>query len=114
MKSLTDFVKKPELIQLIIDAPDIVEEYGEPVVFYMHDYLDITTYFDFYRAQANADGTLESQLRKIILNDKGQPCLNDGFTLPINLAIAVLGKVNDNLGKSKTKSLMSETGTLQS
>lgn len=110
MKNLADFAKKPDLIEITLDTPDIVEEFGEPVKFYMNDYLDITTYFDFYRAQANADGSLETCLRKILLNDQGQPCLSEGFTLPINLAVAVLAKVNENLGKLKTKPSTSETG----
>jgi hypothetical protein len=110
MKSLDTFARKPELLEIQIDAPDIVEEYGEPIVFYMKDYLDITTYFDFYRAQTENDDKLNAVFRKIILNKDGQPALKDGFALPVNLAVAVLSKVNENLGKSKTKSLMSETG----
>jgi hypothetical protein len=111
MKSLTDFAKQPTLIEIVIDAPDIVEEFGDVVKFYMNDYLDITTYFDFYRAQTGSDGSLEDCLRKIILNDQGQPCLKPGFTLPVNLAVAVLGKVNENLGKLKTKPSTKEAGT---
>lgn len=110
MKSLDQLARKPELLEIVIDTPEIVEEYGEPIVFYMKDYLDITTYFDFYRAQTENDDKLNSVFRKIILNKDGQPALKDGHALPVTLAVAVLSKVNDNLGKSKTKSLMSETG----
>lgn len=113
MKSLTDFAKQPTLIEIVCDSPEIIEEFGDSVIFYMHDYLDITTYFDFFRAQAAADGSLEASLRKIILNKDGEPCLKEGFTLPVNLAVAVLSKVNENLGKLKTKSSMSETGDQQ-
>jgi hypothetical protein len=113
MKSLAEFAKKPELIKITIDTPEIVEEYGEPVVFFMKDFVDINTYFDFFRAQTEGN-SLDTMLHKIILNEQGESCLKEGHTLPINLSIAVLTKVNENLGKSKTKSLMSETGNPQS
>jgi hypothetical protein len=114
MKSLTEFAKKPELLEIKIDTPEIIEEYGEPVVFYMKDYVDINTYFDFFRAQTDKDSELDTILRKIVLNEKGEPSIKEGHTLPVDLAVAVLTKINDNLGKSKTKSLMKETGNPQS
>jgi hypothetical protein len=114
MKNISEFAKTPELLEIVIDTPDILAEYGEPVVFYMKDYVDINTYFDFFRSQTEQDGAIDVILRKIVLNAEGQPCLKEGNTLPVELAVAVLGKINDNLGKSKTKPLMSETGNPQS
>ena len=114
MKNISEFAKTPELLEIVIDTPDILAEYGEAVVFYMKDYVDINTYFDFFRAQTEQNGAIDVILRKIVLNAEGQPCLKEGNTLPVELAVAVLGKINDNLGKSKTKSLTSETGNPQS
>jgi len=53
-------------------------------------------------------------LQKIVLNAEGQPAIAEGNALPIDLTIAVLSKVNETLGKSKTKPLMNETGSPQS
>jgi hypothetical protein len=114
MKNISEFAKTPELLEIKIDTPEIVAEYGEPIVFYMKDYVDINTYFDFFRAQTEKDGALDSVLRKIVLNAEGKPCIKEGNTLPVDLAVAVLSKVNENLGKLKTKPLMSETGIPQS
>lgn len=108
--NINKFAKKPELLQITIDSPEIVEEYGDAITFYMKDYVDINTYFDFFRAQTEGSGSLDLVLRRIILNAEGQPALEAGTSLPVNLAVAVLSKVNENLGKLKTKSLTSTTG----
>jgi hypothetical protein len=115
MKSLTEFARKPQLIEIVLDNEDIVKEYGEPIVFYMNDFVDINTYFDFFRSQTDGKNSgLNQVLKRIILNKEGQPVMGDDEALPVDLAIAVLGKVNENLGKSKTKPLMNETGNPQS
>jgi hypothetical protein len=114
MKSLTEFAKQPQLLEIVLDSEDIVKEYGEPIVFYMNDFVDINTYFDFFRSQGEKNGNLDTMLHKIVLNAEGQPAIAEGNALPIDLTIAVLGKVNETLGKSKTKPLMNETGSPQS
>jgi hypothetical protein len=113
MKSLSEFSKTPELLEIVLDSEQIVKEYGEPITFYMHDYVDINTYFDFFRSQTEKDGSLDQMLRKLILDANGQPCLKEGNTLPVDLAVAALSKVNENLGKLKPKSWMNETGDPQ-
>ena len=111
MKSLSEFAKQPELIQIVLDSEDIVAEFGEAITFYMKDYVDINTYFEFFRGQAEHGDGLNNLLRRIILNERSEPVLKEGDTLPVNLAVAVLSKVNENLGKLKTKPLTKETGT---
>lgn len=105
MKSITEFTKKPQVIELQIDMEEIVKEYGEPITFWMKDHVDISTYFDFFKSQAENNGEeINKLLRKIILNKEGQPALADDEVLPVDIAIAALTKINDTLGKSKTKS----------
>jgi hypothetical protein len=115
MKSISEFAKTPELIEITLDNEDIVKEYGDPITFYMKDYVDINTYFDFFRAQGDGNNNeLTKILVKLILNKEGKPALGDGQALPVDLAVAALSKINENLGKLKTKPLMSETGIPQS
>lgn len=111
MKSISDFSRKPELVQVVLDNEDIKQEFGDTVIFYMKDFVDINTYFEFFRSQSENDGNLSGILQKIILNEKGEPVLKDDEQLPVNLAVAALTKINETLGKSKTKSLMKEAGT---
>ena len=110
MKNIDQIARKPELIEIVLDTDEIREAYGDAVIFYMKDFVDINTYFDFYRSQQENTNSLSVILKKIILNAQGEPVIKDGFELPADIAIAALGKINETLGKSGTKPSMSETG----
>lgn len=103
--------KKPELIEIVLDDESLVKEYGDSITFWMKDFIDISTYFDFFRSQSdNAGDDLNAILAKLILNKQGKPALAEGECLPVDITMAALTKINENLGKSKTKSLTPETG----
>jgi hypothetical protein len=112
--NISDFVKKPQLIEIAIDDEDIVENYGEPVKFWMRDHIDLDTYFDFYRYQKESSSEqLMNTLRKIILKQDGSKAVADDEVLPLDLTLSVLVRINDNLGKSSTKKSEKKTGTHQ-
>lgn len=109
---ISKFAKKPELLKVSCDQPEIIEEFGEAVDFWMFDNVDINTYFDFFKFQQTRDSdNLNQLMRKLILNEAGEQILKEGEMFPVGLSLAALGKIGDNLGKSKTKSLTQETGT---
>jgi hypothetical protein len=109
--NITQLAKRPELFEIVVDDEDIVKTYGEAITFHMYDHVDINTYFDFYRVQQEQDGRqLNALLKKIIVDKDGKPCIGDDDMLPIDVTLAVLVKVNESLGKSKTKQLTPETG----
>jgi hypothetical protein len=105
MTTLDSFVRKPEVIKLEITDEEIVKDFGgEPIVFYMKDTISISNYFSYVKAQAEGDADkLEEAMRSIILKEDGTPVLKEGESLPVQLAIAVLTKVNDYMGKSNAK-----------
>lgn len=108
---IKELAKKPELIKMVLDNEEIVKNYGESVTFYMKDQVDLTTYFDFFRSQGEKDGDKLSEiLRKLILSESGEPVLGPEDQLPIDITVELLVKVNDCLGKSRTKSSTSTTG----
>jgi hypothetical protein len=110
--NITELVKKPQLIEIKIDDDDIVATYGETVTFWMSDYIDLNTYFDFYKHQAQENGDeLMTTLRKLILNSEGKPVISEEEVLPTDLTIAALIRINSQLGKSKTKQSTGEIGT---
>jgi hypothetical protein len=113
MKDIGQFVKKPQLIEVVLDSEDIINEFGEPVIFYMKDYVDITTYFEFYKFQNEGSENFNTILRRLILNAEGNTVLKDDEALPVQLAVGALSKINENLGKLNPKSSMSETGNPQ-
>ena len=108
---IKNFAKRPELIEVTLDDPSIVKEYGEPITFWMKDFVDLNTYFDFFRSQSDKTGDeLAGLLAKIILNKEGEPVLQPGETFPIDITIAALTKINECLGKSKTRSSIQNLG----
>ena len=109
---IKQLAKRPELIEIIIDDEAIVKEYGDKITFYMKDFVDINTYFDFFRSQSEKSGEeLTTLLRKIILNSDSLPVLEEGDAFPIDITIAALTKINECLGKSKTKPSTPNSGT---
>jgi hypothetical protein len=108
---IKQLAKRPELVEITLDGEDIIKEYGETITFYMKDFVDITTYFDFFRSQGEkSGGELNVLMRKIILNKDGQPVLGDDEALPIDISVAALTKINECLGKSKTRSSIQSDG----
>lgn len=104
--------KKPELVKVILDNEELVESYGEPITFWMKDFVDINTYFDFFKSQGESEGQkLNELMRKIILNEQGDPAIAEDEALPIDIAVGALTKINETLGKSRAKSLTSKIGT---
>jgi hypothetical protein len=104
--------KKPELVEMVLDDPKLVADYGEPITFYMKDSVDVNTYFDFFRSQNEKSGDeLTRLMAKLILNKDGKPVLDKEETFPIDITIAALTKINETLGKSRTKSSIQSDGT---
>jgi hypothetical protein len=112
---IKQLAKKPQLVQIVIDEADIVSAYGEPVTFYMRDFVDINTYFEFFKSQGEKNGdSLTKILTQIILNKDGEPVLAEDEKLPIDISVAALTKINETLGKSNPKSLTPSNGTQSS
>jgi hypothetical protein len=109
---ISKLAAKPALLEIKLDEQDIVDTYGEEITFWMKDHLDLATYFDFYKFQKeNSSEQLMATLRKIILNAEGQQAIADDCILPVDITLAVMMKVNDNLGKSKARLSKKEVGT---
>ena len=108
---ISKFAKRPTLTKIVIDDAEIVETYGEAIEFHMLDQMSISTYFEFYRLQQeqNTD-KLNDLIRKIILKDDGTPALADDEMFPVDLTLGLLVKINEFLGKSKTKASTPVTG----
>lgn len=103
---------KPKLVEITIDSKEIVETYGEPITFWMRDHLDLQTYFDFYKFQTDENRqNLLQVMRRIILTPEGQEAIGNDEELPVDITLEALYKINEQVGKSRTKSSIQETGT---
>lgn len=109
---INTLARKPQLIEVVLDDDTIVKEYGDAVTFWMKDFVDINTYFEFFKSQTAKEGQeLNILMRKIILNKQGEPALKEDEGLPIDIAVAALTRINETLGKSKAKASTPVNGT---
>ena len=108
---IAQLARKPQLLEITIDDEGIVEEYGDTIKFWMYDFVDINTYFDFFKAQTTeGQSQMNEMLRSIIKKSDGTAVLAEGESLPVDIAVAALTRINETLGKSKPKSLTLKTG----
>ena len=108
---ISKFAKRPTLTQITLDEAEIVATYGEAIEFHMLDQMSISTYFEFYRLQQEENSDkLNDLIRKIILKEDGTPALAEGEIFPVDLTLGLLVKINEFLGKSKTKASTPVTG----
>jgi hypothetical protein len=108
---ISKFAKKPTLTKIVMDDAEVIEQYGEAIEFHMLDQMSISTYFEFYRLQQEENSDkLNDLLRRLILREDGTPALTEDEIFPVDLTLALLVKINDFLGKSKTKASTPTTG----
>lgn len=97
---LADLAKKPQLVEVTIDTPEIVEEYGEPITFHTWDRQPMSVFLKLATVNSDDYGRIVEVVRTLILDDKGQPMLTDDEVgLPPRVLMAVVGVVVDGLGK---------------
>lgn len=96
---LKDLATKPQLVEIIIDDPALVEKYGEELSFHIHDKLPIGTYTKLASINTKDAGQMYEIMKDLILNDDGSPVLSEELTLPMDLMNAAIVKVTDALGK---------------
>jgi hypothetical protein len=111
--NLSELKTKAKLIELVIEDEDTIKEYGDKIVLYMNDSIDLQTYFDFYKYKKNDTlNDLVGVLRKIVRDEKGNLMFADDEMMPVLLISRIVGVIDEQLGKSAThKSTLKETGT---
>lgn len=109
--NIQDFASTPKLIEIILDDPELLERYNEPITFHTYDIVGLSTYFEFFNARSDGQyEQLDRIIKKLILNDKGKPAIKDDQDLPIDIAAAAINKIGAILGKSQSKTSTPITG----
>lgn len=102
--NIKELASVPKLIEINLDSDELLERYGEPITFHTYDIVPMATYFEFYNARSNSEfEQLDKMMKKMILNEKGKPVLEDNEDLPIDIAAAAINKIGEILGKSLSK-----------
>ena len=111
--NIKELASKPQLIQITLDDPTIVEKYGDTITFYTYDVVSLSTYFGFYDARHEGQmNNLEKIMRSLVLLEDGTPAIGPDEDLPIDIATEVIKKIGEVLGKSQSKSSTQNPGEL--
>ena len=96
---LTQLAAKPQLTEIKITDADLVEKYGEELVFYILDRLPADTYTKLATMDQSDVGSMYSMVRDLILDETGTPVVRDELVLPVDVMNAAIAKVTEQLGK---------------
>jgi hypothetical protein len=96
---LSQITCEPQLVEVVLDDQEILDTYGEQLVFYTYDRQPM----DIFMRLANVDqkniGELIDIVKTLILDDKGNRILNDKQMLPTSVLMKAITKVTAQLGK---------------
>ena len=97
---LQDLATKPQLTEIVIDKPEIVEKYGETINFFILDRLPIDTFTKLASLKQDNIPEMYAVMEELVLNEKGQPIMSEEQVLPVDILTECILKVSEFLGKS--------------
>jgi hypothetical protein len=103
---LKELAAKPKLNKVTLDTDNIVSLYGEPLEFYMWDRQDVPTFLKIVQMKEDKLAIF-NLLKDVVLDDQGNPVLEDGEMLPMEVMVAVIEGVVKNLGNSQPQTIAS-------
>lgn len=100
---LSALAAKPQLIQVVLDQPAIVERHGEPIEFYIHDRQNMETYMALSQIDGNNISDIASVVVPLILNEDGSEMIDPDGVLPIDVLVAAVEAVVMRLGNPQSQ-----------
>jgi hypothetical protein len=95
---LKELAAKPQLIQITIDDPAIVERYGEAVEFYVYDRQPMDTYMRLSQAESGTVDEIANTILPLVLDETGKPAIDPSEQLPLDIVIKVIESVASTMG----------------
>jgi hypothetical protein len=110
--NIKKYASVPKLVEISLDAPELLERYGEAITFHTYDVVGMNVYFQFFNARSNSEfDVLNKMMKSLILDANGKPVLADDEDLPIDIAAAAVNRIGEILGKSQSKTSTSIVGS---
>lgn len=96
---LETLLNEPQLVEIKINKEDIVEKYGEELVFYIYDRQDLDTYMQLAKMSGDGGlGDVANITKKLIRNKDGKLILEGKGMLPPDIMMAVIEESIKQLG----------------
>ena len=96
---LTQLAAKPQLVKIELNDEDTIKEYGESVEFWIWDRQPMDRYIKLATMKMDNTAELITLVNEMVLDDQGQPIIQDGATLPSTILTRVITRVVETLGK---------------
>jgi hypothetical protein len=95
---ISDLAKEPELIQVSIDDPVIIEKYGEAIDFWTYDRQPLDVFLKLASAKQDDPATMIKALKPLLLNDKGEQVITGNKMIPTDILVLIISKLVSRLG----------------
>lgn len=96
---LTQLAAKPKLVKFTLDDNETVEEYGEPIEFYMYDRQPLDIFLRMAALSGKDNTEMIVVVKDLILDEDGKQVINNETLLPSKVMLKVIGAVVEKLGK---------------
>lgn len=98
---IQELASKPQLVKITIEEDFIVEQYGEPLEFYVWDRQPIEKFLKFAGQKITEDKIpdLVKFCSEMILDEEGNQVLAGDMILPNNVMAVCITKTMETLGK---------------
>lgn len=97
---LEQLAAKPKLIKLVMDQPEVIEEFGEAIEFYTWDRQPMNTFIKLAAVDTANYASVMDAVKELVLNEQGLPIISDDNMLPAKVMMLCITKIIDSLGKS--------------
>jgi len=97
--NISELAKTPQLIDLTLDSPELVQKYGEPIKFHIYDRQPLDVFAKLSTLKEENTGEIANIVQGLILDEKGEPVLKDGAVLPVDVLVSAMTSISAVLGK---------------
>jgi hypothetical protein len=96
---LSQLAAKPQLIKLVLDTPEVLETYSEPLEFWTWDRQPMDIFLKLAALDQNNNVEMFEMIRSLILDEDGQAIIRDESVLPTRIMLAAVNVIVESLGK---------------
>jgi|TARA_R110001606_G_scaffold10475_1_gene45428 hypothetical protein len=96
---LSEIATAPKLLKIVLDAEEIVKEYGEALEFFVYDRQPLEIFGRLANAEKENFADIAILMKDLILDEEGKPVMSEDKQLPMNVLVEAMGKVSEQLGK---------------
>lgn len=91
---------KPKLEKITLNSEYVIDEYGEPLEFWMWDRQKMPTYIQLSAIEKTDMAGMLDAVKGLVLDGKGNRMLDDDQELPPQVMVDMINAVVDQLGNA--------------